>query len=967
MKLKPIICSVILLICGLSLSAQSQKKYDHVVKLNIPSYIYYCYPPFDVPRSFEATSTSQYYYNEDDIKILDGPVKIAGGYTKPAVRTPANSFGEYSSSITITANIVNGVVEGAWNGTYKESQKSGKNTLTYDLSLKTTFVGGKMSGSLLMSSNLKRNGKDYKSLWDYKMDEHSNIKSINYALGDRTCKVTFDEEGKATGTYAAKGVSFNIHKNVVLGYFNRKTGETCECEEEQNELLTRYTKGECTLDDIMKAGYVLEKYQDVTFTIDSYAIRCLVLGESEFGEFAEVSFPVYMLTKADIATLEDLIALIKPEENVYPIDWNPKYDEVTGILKYNHGWYQGVEQYVAPSVAKEFLHLADSISKAECIELSKLVCTNASNQVAANAFPGVVLNREVFWFIDDDAYNKMLTSGKNTYTIKEIRPNTDDYGYIITGTLDAKAGDANGPVSLEVTTYVCTANLGKAFSVKLLNAVNIPTCWDTYREKKASIMKTLKTIGSDPSEYDKESYTNLRAFYKNYDMDAKESYEESMNALTYLEGIVDDFKKFGSARKQVMQQNDELAAKLNRHPDVMSSYNAQFSSLDLAWAPYKDHNKLNEALEMITRTEQFAAKRDEVKTNDAQIQAVKANGEKIYAAYSTFMSNSDITLPGDANTNKLDNIINIQKETYAILSDASIKDIEKKVKKAKLTDINDIIQFVNQNFTPADSITEVESKGEIIVESEDEIKVDSETETPEVQIKKEISKPAKTVKPDTEKQESGYGQYVDVAGLMHFNNLASGLSGSINYIGGYRFNKNIFLGLGIGINVNDDNGNINWSTIYKQGGDNTICYDIQYLPHSFISIPLYLNFRVDFGKMQKSWNPYMSLSAGYHMSIAPIGSALPGDFWTLWDQIQSFDEYKSIVHTTNSGIMADINFGINHKLNKNLGLYYGLGFKVETRKEVFDIEYTTNHGDGGAGGSGAATVLGAKLSVGLSF
>lgn len=699
MKAKQIICLFILLLCSMGMNAQSAQNYEHVVKLNVPSYIYYCYPPYDVPRSFEATATSKYYYNEDDIKVLNGPSKIVGGYTKPAVRTPSNSFGEYASSIDITANTVNGSVEGAWNGTYKESQTSGNNTLTYDLSLTTTFVNGKMTGSLLMSSNLVRNGNATKSLWDYKMDENSNIKSIDYALGERICKVTFDEEGKATGTYSAKGVSFNICKNVILGYFNRKTGETCQCEDEQNALLTSYSKGECTLGDLMEAGYILKKFQDVSFTIDPYAMRCLCLGESEFGDFETISFPLQILTKADIATLDDLIPLIKPEENVYPIDWNPKYDEMTGVLTYNHGWHQGISEYVAPSVAKEFLHMADSISKAECVELSELVCTNASNQVATNACPRVVLNREVFWFLDSESYNKIMSLGKNAYTVKEIRPNTDDGGYIIIGTLNAKVGDANGPVSLEVTTSVNTANLGKAFSVKLLKVVDIPSVWDTYRKKKASIIKSLKAIGSDPSVYDKVSYTNLRAFYKGYDMGAKESYEESMKALTDFEGIVDDFKKFETVRRQVMAQNDKFAAALTRHQDVLDSYNILFSSLDLSWAPDKGHNKLNEALDLIAKTEQFAAMRDEVKNNAAQIENVRGNGKYIFEAYNKFMLNADLTLPDVVSTTKLENVINIQKEIYAILSAAEIKDIDKKVKKAKLLEINDIIQMVKQNFT----------------------------------------------------------------------------------------------------------------------------------------------------------------------------------------------------------------------------------------------------------------------------
>ena len=198
--------------------------------------------------------------------------------------------------------------------------------------------------------------------------------------------------------------------------------------------------------------------------------------------------------------------------------------------------------------------------------------------------------------------------------------------------------------------------------------------------------------------------------------------------------------------------------------------------------------------------------------------------------------------------------------------------------------------------------------------------------------------------------------------MWHFQDKGSGIGVNVNYIGGYRFNPNIFLGLGTGVNINAESGNY---TVSSNGDETT--FNVGYFPHSFLSLPIYLHFRADFGKVQNVWRPYVSVSAGYHMSLAPIGSALPGQFWDGWNYVTSDSPmYSEITNQKNQGLMADINFGINRKLTEKLGMYLGVGFKAESRKEQLRISRSSN-GGGGASGNGNATVCAARLSLGFSF
>lgn len=415
----------------------------------------------------------------------------------------------------------------------------------------------------------------------------------------------------------------------------------------------------------------------------------------------------------------------------------------------------------------------------------------------------------------------------------------------------------------------------------------------------------------------------------------------------------EDLLAYAKVINGILERNKSISDACSEYNDIHTAYSSYLNGLDLHWDQAQNNghsweSRLKDFEEIQNKTLQFIEKKNEVVNLNDSINAIAKSSKSIYKAYQTYYANADQSLPADANTGKLENIITVQKETYAILSDPSIKDIDKQVKKAKLSDINDIIQVINQNCTPVTASVEAETS-QTKNESEPGTAVKTVTTAKERKIKESGSK------------NGGYGQYVDLTGLWDFQDNGSGVSVNVNYIGGYRFNKNIFLGLGTGISINDQNGNYYEHKTTSASGTE-LGYDITYFPHSFMSIPIYLHFRTDFGKGNRSWNPYISLSAGYHMSIAPIGSAVPGDFWEDWYKITGdMPEYREITNTSNGGLMGEANFGMNCRLNEKMGMYFGIGFRAESRKESLDIS------TGGASGNGAVPAYSTRLSIGLSF
>lgn len=144
----------------------------------------------------------------------------------------------------------------------------------------------------------------------------------------------------------------------------------------------------------------------------------------------------------------------------------------------------------------------------------------------------------------------------------------------------------------------------------------------------------------------------------------------------------------------------------------------------------------------------------------------------------------------------------------------------------------------------------------------------------------------------TFERPKGYDQYVNLA---YNTNQVSSTFG-VNYIGGYRFNNTFFLGLGTGVD---------FALLDKRNYS-----DIGWAKPTTVNIPVYLNFRTNFTK--RVWSPYISLSAGARISPA-----------TLTDETLGYSYNQS-------GVLANLSVGVEHKLRNKSSLYFGIGYQLES-------------------------------------
>lgn len=149
------------------------------------------------------------------------------------------------------------------------------------------------------------------------------------------------------------------------------------------------------------------------------------------------------------------------------------------------------------------------------------------------------------------------------------------------------------------------------------------------------------------------------------------------------------------------------------------------------------------------------------------------------------------------------------------------------------------------------------------------------------------------------KRYSGYGSIVDISYL--YSKISNGNDDGINisYIGGYRFNNHIFLGLGVGATMSLDDD------VKLLKGEGSA------LPRGKFNFPAYIHFRYNI--LNRRCTPFFAVSAG--------------GYYALQRSIQlELSEYQY----GGFGILANPQIGVSYRLTPKSSINFAIGFNLYT-------------------------------------
>lgn len=490
--------------------------------------------------------------------------------------------------------------------------------------------------------------------------------------------------------------------------------------------------------------------------------------------------------------------------------------------------------------------------------------------------------------------------------------------------------------------------------------------------------------------------TILADYYKIYDTVAntKGSLEAGISAYNSLFPIQEKtlalWEEFSTLRKQANLAHGAIGA---ANTPVMGEYTALYdttvkgiTSLEAGIAAY---NKIIATQQNATK---FIAIYNEVVANHATLPTNLKPAKSASKAYKTYYEGLDLNWKPEGAVEKITKVWTIQQSLAKIPTRVTLKADEKRVKKAKLTDIEEIIKC----YFNGEDVNVGEPKAEFVVKDVPEVKVEPQTEKksakatevkvePKASVKTEATPKVKVAKEPTNKSfaaiKPGFGQYLDVSVPLNMIMDSYSLSTHVNYIAGYRINKNFFLGVGTGVNLNL--GHDAWYYRYYNNiyGENVLDrYEITDYSLPMITIPVYLNFRVDFGKRAKLWNPYASVSAGMQFGIYEPYSHVVNNFYDGYypgspyhHPLHEIDHLLTDHAKSNNEAFVSLDFGVNRRLSDNLSIYFGVGYKaggflrnsVRTGVDGVDTHNPRWNGEYLKDRDGIVSSL--KFNIGLSF
>ena len=148
---------------------------------------------------------------------------------------------------------------------------------------------------------------------------------------------------------------------------------------------------------------------------------------------------------------------------------------------------------------------------------------------------------------------------------------------------------------------------------------------------------------------------------------------------------------------KIQRSDNDITSQSSNKKDIQKAYLTHTKTRDLTWSPNWNLDKLNEYISIQERCLEFIKLRDNIQDNDVKINSLKSDSPTIFKAYNTYHSSCDITWKPDVDFETIESLIKIQEKYIRSVSVPNISDVDKKVKKQKMTNLIQILELEELN------------------------------------------------------------------------------------------------------------------------------------------------------------------------------------------------------------------------------------------------------------------------------
>lgn len=489
---------------------------------------------------------------------------------------------------------------------------------------------------------------------------------------------------------------------------------------------------------------------------------------------------------------------------------------------YLYFWLDIIRQYIdspdtderVRSIAeRDFVRLqplaeAENKKKIEIVEqfFSEHVINKTYNELQEN-YEFITRNYDFFKNI------LPITSFK---AIEVVPTKYSDITFSVRGQVNVKNG--NG-----YATFNMVAHMGYFNDIYVLELMNeferVKNEYDLISELDAQIVEIDDKIQTAYSAVSKSGYYQYRSYMRDLNLITNhDDLQASINQRHEILALQDTTLVFVEKIGEILKNDDAMMERCEGYKDVASAYKTYITTRDLNWSPTYDFAKFEQYLADQNHLQQFIALRDTVAKNHALLQSQKAAAKNFHKFYLVYYSGCDLSWNPQKELSGLEDLISVQERCVALMSHENIAEIDKSVRKQKITDIEQILSMNTiSHEAPAYTTkkeTDIKPKAEHKPKGEDKPLVEAKNVEPEPKLEKEL-------KPTTVKKQNVPNNGFRTRGLINSFELSYNAQFAsdryvslqdignypystvhpieFNYLIGYRFCNWVSLSFGTGI------------------------------------------------------------------------------------------------------------------------------------------------------------------------
>lgn len=185
--------------------------------------------------------------------------------------------------------------------------------------------------------------------------------------------------------------------------------------------------------------------------------------------------------------------------------------------------------------------------------------------------------------------------------------------------------------------------------------------------------------------------SNYKAFLAQADLSWKHG--ETKDKLQSIINTQDDVLGFIAERQKISENDAKINSEGGSFDNVISNYKAFMAQADLSWKAGETKGKLLSIIGQQEKCLSFVSGRKQISEFDNEIMSLGKKTKNIVKIYSEYLNNQDLSWKPNEDIEKINPVITSQQKLINGLKLENIADIDKTVKKQKVTTLDEVLKL----------------------------------------------------------------------------------------------------------------------------------------------------------------------------------------------------------------------------------------------------------------------------------